>query len=435
MVGKKRSFSIVSVLLKSAELKPVFKPHYANPKGESKSFTKNLPQSSRKLKPWEKKNLSKDEFFMKKYGNITPEQRKALDEKVARQRRHREMRIAHEKGLRDKEREEKERTRQLARESKGKSSTTASSSGLLDRSDTFFDYIFGTHAVKAALTAGKRRILELYTYNNSDPEITKIAEKKYGIVPRMVKDKHALNVLCKNGVHNGVVLKTRQLDIPYINELGRAEDGKYAMLVENTEDGTMIEQTKSVLRETKKFEDDELYPLVLYLDELTDPQNMGSVLRSAFFFGVDAVILPDHSTAKLGPIAFKASAGALDLIDIYQIESSLKFIDAVRNNGWHVISTSGKPDSVSTEELKDKHPNTERQLANKFIDLEDLQTILRKSPVMLVIGSEGEGVRTNVKMRSDYLVGIPKYRSDDTIVDSLNVGVATGVILQNCIGK
>lgn len=54
---------------------------------------------------------------------------------------------------------------------------------------------------------------------------------------------------------------------------------------------------------------------------------------------------------------------------------------------------------------------------------------------MLVIGSEGEGVRTNVKLRSDYLVGIPKYRSDDVIVDSLNVGVATGVILQNCIGK
>lgn len=85
--------------------------------------------------------------------------------------------------------------------------------------------------------------------------------------------------------------------------------------------------------------------------------------------------------------------------------------------------------------MADKHPKTISQLASKFIDLEDLQIILRKSPIMLVIGSEGEGVRTNVKLRSDYLVGIPKYRSDDVIVDSLNVGVATGVILQNCIGK
>lgn len=434
MISLKRSFSIVSVILKSADLNPVFKPHHANPKGTAKSFSKNLPQSKKQLKPWEKKNLSKDEFFMRKYGNITPEQRKALDEKVARQRRHREMRIAHEKALRDKEREERENARQMARMSK-KSSPSSGSAGLLERNDTFFDYIFGTHAVKAALTAGKRRVLELYTYNNVDPEITKLAENKFGILPRMVRDKHALNVLCKNGVHNGVVLKTRKLDVPYLKELGRAEDGKYTLTIENSEDGTISEESKLVLRDAKKDETEEFYPLMLYLDEVTDPQNMGSVLRSAFFFGIDGVILPDHSTAKLGPIAFKASAGALDLIDLYQTESSLKFIDSVRKNGWHVISTSGKPDEVSNDELADKHPKTISQLASKFIDLEDLQIILRKSPVMLVIGSEGEGVRTNVKLRSDYLVGIPKYRSDDVIVDSLNVGVATGVILQNCIGK
>lgn len=118
MISLKRSFSIVSVILKSADLNPVFKPHHANPKGTAKSFSKNLPQSKKQLKPWEKKNLSKDEFFMRKYGNITPEQRKALDEKVARQRRHREMRIAHEKALRDKEREERENARQMARMSK-----------------------------------------------------------------------------------------------------------------------------------------------------------------------------------------------------------------------------------------------------------------------------------------------------------------------------
>lgn len=132
------------------------------------------------------------------------------------------------------------------------------------------------------MTAGKRRVLELYTYNNVDPEITKLAENKFGILPRMVRDKHALNVLCKNGVHNGVVLKTRKLDVPYLKELGRAEDGKYTLTIENSEDGTISEESKLVLRDAKKDETEELYPLMLYLDEVTDPQNMGSVLRSAF---------------------------------------------------------------------------------------------------------------------------------------------------------
>ena len=72
-------------------------------------------------------------------------------------------------------------------------------------------------------------------------------------------------------------------------------------------------------------------------------------------------------------------------------------------------------------------------LKNKFIELQDLRTILKKTPVMLIIGSEGSGVRTNMKIRSDYLVGIPKIRRNDNIVDSLNAGVATGVILQNCL--
>ncbi|RCK54973.1 rRNA methyltransferase 1, mitochondrial [Candida viswanathii] len=428
MLSQKRSFSVLPALLKSRDLKPVFKPHHPNPKNTPKSFTKSLPQSKKEAKPWEKKNLSKDEFFMRKYGNIKPEQRKALDEKVARQRKYRDMKMQHEKERRVREREERERARDLARALRAPSRRDSDSSegGLFGRTTTIFDYIFGTHAVKAALTAGKRRVLELYTYNNSDREIVRLAEEKYGLEPREVKDKHALNLLCKNGVHNGVVLKTRKLDVNYIQELGHAEEGSYQLAIENDEDGSVEKMTKPVIREAKEGEA-KPFPLVLFIDGVTDPQNMGNILRSAFFFGVDAVIVPEDNSAKLGPVAFKASAGALDLIDLYTTDSSLKFITLVRNNGWFVISTSGRPDESSSDK--------EQRFADKFIELEGLQTVLRKAPVMLVIGSEGEGVRTNIKIASDYLVAIDKYRSGDAIVDSLNVGVATGVILQSCVGK
>lgn len=91
-------------------------------------------------------------------------------------------------------------------------------------------------------------------------------------------------------------------------------------------------------------------------------------------------MIPDHSSAKLGPVANKASSGALDLIDIYQTDRSLKFIDSVRENGWNVISTSAKPDESNLEELKDKDHKIEMSLKDKFINLDSLKTILKRTP-------------------------------------------------------
>ena len=199
------------------------------------------------------------------------------------------------------------------------------------------------------------------------------------------------------------------MDIPYIKEVGHAENGEYKLAIEELDDAAAVDddgevkvKTKKVIRDDDIEQIEELYPLSLYLDEITDPQNMGSILRSAYFFGVDFIVVPNHSTAKLGPVANKASAGALDLIDIYQTGSSLKFIDSVRQNGWHVISTSGRP-TGGTKSKEIIHAENDADvdvdvdvdqphLKNKFIELQDLRTILKKTPVMLIIGSEGSGV-------------------------------------------
>ncbi|CAK9435393.1 uncharacterized protein LODBEIA_P01200 [Lodderomyces beijingensis] len=439
---QRRSFSAVSALLKESQvkrtIKPAFKPHYSNPKNETRSFMKNLPLTTPEIKPWDAEGITKDRFFKRKYGKMSDERRQALQEKVARQRRFRAMKKEHEARKREEEWAQRNpgKVRRNPHESRQTAKDIIGGGGPFG---PFFEFVYGTHAVKAVLEARRRPVLGLYTFNCSDDQVLKRAETEYGVKVETVKDKNVLNILTNNGVHNGLVLKTKPLDVPYIQELGHSKNGEYKITTES-ENGSWVEQTKRVVRaeavglkeleEEKKEEEEEgeqVYPLGLYLDEITDPHNIGSILRSAYFFGVDFVVIPNHASAKMGPVANKSSAGALDLIDVYQASSGLQFIDKAKENGWNVISTSGsKPDS----QTKDKH---EEMLRNKFIKLANLKTVLKRTPVMLVIGSEGAGVRTNLKLRSDYLVEIPKLRSGDDIVDSLNVGVATGVVIQSCI--
>lgn len=434
MYQVRRQFSKFASLSKSREIKPVYRPHHANPKNEPRAFEKHLPITKKDLKPWEVENISKDRFFKRKYGHMSDDRRKTLKEKVARQRRYREMKKAHEKQkLEATERFKRSRDEINYEGQSAKEILESGNSG--GGLNTFFEFVYGTHPIKSVLQARKRPILGLYTFNADDENgVIKQAKKEYGIKVQHVRDKNALNILSKNGVHNGLVLKTKALDIPYIKNCGHVENCSYTITVED-DDGMDLENERHVLRKKEESIDkeEELFPLALFLDEITDPQNMGSILRTAYFFGVDFIVIPDHSSAKLGPVANKASSGALDLIDIYQTDRSLKFIDSVRENGWNVISTSAKPDELNLDDLKDKNYKLEMSLKDRFIQLGDLKTVLKRTPVMLVVGSEGKGVRTNMKLRSDYLVGIKKHRDNDDIVDSLNVGVATGVIIQSCL--
>ncbi|CAI5756493.1 unnamed protein product [Candida verbasci] len=431
-----RRFSILRKLLKqqpygSGDIKPVFKPHYSNDK--KITFEKNLPFQSKPKKIWEIQGISKDEFFKRKYGNISAEERQKLNEKVERQRRYRQMRIDHEKSIREKEFKERQELRDRIRKEKFDKLGTKEESSHNYTADPLFEYVYGTHSVKSVLLAKKRPILNLYTHNLEDSSIKKFAEDEYGVRIRKVENKNALNVLCNNGVHNGVVLKTKKLPISYIKELSQVKNNEYQVKVESAISNEEEEILKKVVRDNNK--NTELYPIAIYLDGVTDPQNMGSILRSAFFFGVDFIVVPDNSSARLGPAANKASVGSLDLIDIYKTHNSVKLFDQIKSNGWHVISAAGKLTNNNNDqhETESKSQRVDRHLQNKFIELSDLKIILKQSPVMLVLGSEGKGVSNSLKVKSDYLISIPKYRRDDTIVDSLNVGVATGIIIQNCV--
>lgn len=400
-----------------AAIRPAVKLQNIQNGGEraGKSFDKNFPTIKPDKKPWEVKGMSKDEFFQRKYSNISDEERQKLNEKVARQRRARQQRNDQEH---PKSRNQREYPRNRTR-APGMSFGAAFQNPLSE-------YVYGTHAVLSALTANNRGgFSKLFTSGlkskaDNFGEIKKLC-KNYGIKIIDDYDKQQLARLTNNGVHNGVVLETKKLTLPAIKTLLRVDtEGEYSVSLHNDMYNTTNDFPKSLARNRPG------QPIGLYLDGITDPQNAGAIIRSAYFLGVDFIVVPEYDTAKLGPVTAKASAGALDLMDIYQAEDPLKFIDGVRQNGWLVVSTDVKPEQGNT-----KHYD---QLANKFIDPSDLSGMLQKAPMLLVMGSEGSGIRTNMKLKSDFLVGLEKGRRvTDGIVDSLNVSVAAALLMSKCL--
>ncbi len=150
---------------------------------------------------------------------------------------------------------------------------------------------------------------------------------------------------------------------------------------------------------------------ILALDEVSDPMNLGAILRSSYFLGCNEIVLCSKNSAPLSPVVSKASAGALEAMTIYSVRNMMRFLDECKDNGWQVVGTS---------------------LSDKSIDLKDLTL---DKPTVLVLGNEGHGIRTNILNRCDILVKLDGSQASqsENIVDSLNVSVTAGILLYNII--
>ncbi|EPE05018.1 rrna methylase [Ophiostoma piceae UAMH 11346] len=157
-------------------------------------------------------------------------------------------------------------------------------------------------------------------------------------------------------------------------------------------------------------------PLVVLLEQVLDPGNLGAILRSASFLGVSAVVVSRHGSATLSSVALKASAGASEDLPLFSVDKPADFLALSRKAGWKVYSTVPKPTFISDNN-------------RKSYDLDGLEQAdpLRKQPCILVIGSEGEGLSRAIRRKADAEVTIPN-QSGSNAVDSLNVSVATGLV-------
>lgn len=266
--------------------------------------------------------------------------------------------------------------------------------------------VYGVGPVLAALLANRREFYVLYiqegidlTGNNKKKKDKKGFEKVLKVADKLgltIKEisKHDLNMIVDNRPHQGLVLDASPLEMVNIRELDRTA-------------GDM---------------DMSMSPLWLALDEVMDPQNLGAIIRSAYFFGAAGVVLCAKNSAPLSGVVSKASAGSLELIELRCCKNMMQFLVSSAENGWRVVGGS---------------------VSSRAVGLTELRT---GEPTVLVLGSEGTGLRPLVERSCTELVKIPGnipvhlsggFEDGESFVavESLNVSVAAGVLLHHFVGN
>ena len=232
--------------------------------------------------------------------------------------------------------------------------------------------IYGIHAVQAVLANAPERLIEVYALKGrEDKRLQPLLNELYNVgVSVQFLNRQTLDKKADGEVHQGII--------------ARVQPAKE--LNENDLDQILQHQQN---------------PLLLVLDGITDPHNLGACLRTADAAGVCAVIMPRDKSAQLTSIARKVACGAAENVPLIRVTNLARTLRLLQQeyNVW-VVGTAGE----ATESL--------------------YQTKL-SGALALVMGAEGEGMRRLTREHCDQLISIPMAGS----VSSLNVSVATGVCL------
>ncbi|HYF03062.1 MAG TPA: 23S rRNA (guanosine(2251)-2'-O)-methyltransferase RlmB, partial [Patescibacteria group bacterium] len=141
-------------------------------------------------------------------------------------------------------------------------------------------------------------------------------------------------------------------------------------------------------------------PVLVALDGVTDPHNLGAIARSVECSGAQGMILPLHNSAPVTPVAVKTSAGALEHLPIAKVGNLVQTIEILKEAGFWIAGTAGEAETSYDANVYDR-------------------------PMVIITGSEGEGMRPSTRKHCDMLLRIPLAGR----VSSLNASVATAVIL------
>jgi 23S rRNA (guanosine2251-2'-O)-methyltransferase len=226
--------------------------------------------------------------------------------------------------------------------------------------------IYGINPVLEALRAG--RVKEIRVGERADQrlrELLAMAEARNVPVRRVPAD--VLDRESRRGVHQGVVAHVEESANYSVDELVRGASGP---------------------------------PLIVVLDGIEDPHNLGAILRTADAAGVDGVVVQDRRSAARNGAAAKASAGAVAHVKIAEVVNIARAVDELKQAGVWTVGLSGE--------------------AAHTYDAIDFSI-----PTAVVLGAEGSGLRRLVRERCDYLASIPMHGH----VGSLNVSVAAGIVL------
>lgn len=392
-INRKLHPSIVTAPLLSKETKGI---HF--PENSGKNFDKYFINPKPK-KAWD--GQDKDEFFRKKYNYIHAE----------RKQRRRPLKPIKSKS-------NNLNTQTTDNNSAGSKDTKEEDLFLDDRKEakksklfspnSVHEYVYGRNPVLSVLRGDKRSIIsKVFTSDKVDTVDNQVAAlaKSRGIPIEYNVPKLRMNVLSRNGVHNKYIVETRPLIVPEIFGLGefdmREEVFETKLLKYNTE----VDARYPVNMKQKAN------PLGIFLDEVTDPHNIGAIIRSAYFFGVDFIVFSEKNCAPLSPVVAKTSAGMVDHMQIFSCPKPLQFIEESKQNDWKVIGTVSRP-----------------VISQRGTVPSCLKSFLDTQPCLLLLGSEGKGLRKSVlDLCTDYVA--LRGSHDARIIDSLNVSVASALLL------
>lgn len=226
-------------------------------------------------------------------------------------------------------------------------------------------YIYGKNAV-LALIENKKEIEELYVYEGirDNKLLTKLQNTPYKMVNKDVLDR-----LCHSPNHQGIVAKIKEY--------------KYASL-----------------DEVIALADKEEYPLIVMLDSIEDPHNLGAIIRTCEAIGVNSIIVPKHHNTPLNSTVAKVSTGAIEYVKVAQVTNLTTTLNRLKKEGYWVVGAE----------------------ASGNLDYRDVDY---KTKIVLVVGSEGYGIAPLVFKQCDFKVNLPMKGH----VNSLNASNAAAILL------
>ncbi len=226
--------------------------------------------------------------------------------------------------------------------------------------------IYGKNPVIEAINA--RKALKVFLVHNFNDQkvINLVRDNKLPVVNISPNE---MEKMCDGGVHQGLAAELKPYQTVSLEEI--------------------------IIKANKKNK-----KIIVMLDNINDPHNLGAILRSADVFEAAGIVLPKHNSVSLNATVAKTSAGAINYVPVAVVNNLNQAIKTLKEEGYWVVSTDGSATI-------------------------DYSSIKYDFPVVVVIGSEGKGVSPLVLKNSDYVVKIPQFGH----VNSLNASVAAGILL------
>ena len=245
---------------------------------------------------------------------------------------------------------------------------------LWHKGEVMEDKIIGRNPVLEAIKAGRsidKILIKKGKYEGSIVPVVKKA-KESGIIIQEV-DKVKLDALAEGGNHQGIVAYVSQYDYVSVDDiLASASDKGEA-------------------------------PFIIICDKITDPHNLGAIIRTANCVGAHGVIVPKRNSAGLNSVVAKTSAGAVEYTRVAKVTNIAETIEKLKKQGMWIAAAD--------------------------MDGQEMYKTDLKGSLGIVVGSEGEGVSRLVREKCDFIVSIPMYGQ----INSLNASVAAGVLMYEAL--